>query len=640
MIQLDGNAHQVVGVLPPSFRYFRIDDLKLSRPVKVELLKPSGLDVRNIDWEGDFNWGAIARLKPGTSVAQANSELNAHQARINGYGKENLDLHAKVMPLQEAVVGPAKRGLWMLLAAVGSVLLIVCVNIANLLLARSASRMREASIRTALGASRWDLIRQLAAESLVLGAAGGALGTAVAVWGVRMLIQTAPVDLPRLDEVSVDPLVLIFAGAASLFTAVLFTILPARRIAAAEPAEAIKTGSLTVTEGRRGLRTRAALVAVEVGLSAALLVIAGLLLGSFVKLMRIDRGFDVDHLISFEVAPAGNKYKENKQRVDFYTRALAAIEQLPGVRSVGLVSSLPLQGEHWVDIFTVEGDKRPIVQQPVANYRMVSPGYFTTLGIPLRTGRPFEEADRKRHAGIISSRLADRVWPGRSPLGRSFRSGDSDHAPYEIVGVAADIRGIDLQKDPGIMVYVPYWERVPGSASIAVRTAMDPVALISSLRSAVAGVDPEVPVARIRTMEKVVSDSVSERRFQMWLVLMFAGCALLLASLGIYGVLSYAVARRTREMGIRMAVGATTADLRRLVLAQGMVPVGIGLTLGVGAAVVLGRGIQALLFGVSAAEPLVIGSVVVVLGVVALAACWLPARRAARMNPVNALRYE
>ena len=642
-IQLDGSAHEVVGVLPASFRYFRTDELvkSVTDPTKVEIFRPVGFDPAKLDWDGDFNWGVIARLKPGVTREQALSQLTVLQASIDTKAHEKVNLGATVQSLQEAVIGKVKRGIWMLLAAVGAVLLIVCVNVANLMLARSASRARESSIRTALGASAWDIMRQMLAEGMLLAICGGILGAGLAFAGVHFLVQSAPVDLPRLDEVAVNPAVLGFAVVITLVTGALFSFLPARRVAKAQPVDAIKTGSLTVTEGRAGLRTRAALVSLEVGLSTALLIMAGLLLGSFVKLMHVDRGFQVERLISFDVSTSGARYRaDEKLRAEFYRRLITNVEQTPGIRSVGLVSSLPLQGETWVDMVVREGDKRPLFENPLANYRMISPNYFATMGIALRSGRPFEEADRNRHVAIISNRLAEKVWPGKNAVGQRFRNADNEAPFSEVIGVTADIRGIALQNEPGAMVYVPYWSRVPRDVSVAVRTAMDPISMVPALRSALASADKEVPMAKVRTMEQVVSESVAERRFQMWLVVMFAASALLLASLGIYGVLSYTVARRTREMGIRMAVGATSADLRTLVLTQGMAPVAIGLVSGLAVALALGRAVQSLLFGLSAADPVVVALVVCVLASVALVACWLPARRAARMNPVLALRYE
>jgi len=542
-----------------------------------------------------------------------------------------------MISLHENIVGQSRRGLLVLLGAVGAVLLILCVNLANLSLARAAGRARESAIRTALGAGRARLVRQTLTESLVLAVTGGVLGIALAAWGVRLLLGAAPMDLPRLNEVSMDSRVLGFALLVSLVTGVAFGILPALRSSRAHPQEALKSGSYTTTEGRRGVRLRGVLVGVEAALGAVLLITAGLLMSSFVRLMHVDKGFDIERVLSVSVRAPATKYAETAQQTAFFDRLLDKTRHLPGVLSAGLVSALPLQGETWVDLAAAEGDQRPLFERPMVNVRFVSPDYFKTLHIPFREGSSFEESQRNRKVVIISQGTARRLWPGQSPIGRRMLHNEN---PEEVVGVTADIRSTSLDKDPVLIIYVPYWQRPRLSASLLVRSAMDPRGVAAGLRQAIRQVDADVPIPEMQTLQEVMSDSVAQRRFQMTLVMLFAAAALALAGFGIYGVVSYSVARRRTEMGIRMALGAGAGGLQRMVLWQGIRPVVAGLLVGIAAALAAGRILSSLLFQVSARDPLTIGAVAVVLLAVSAAAALVPARRATRVDPMKALRFE
>ena len=548
-----------------------------------------------------------------------------------------MDLHVAMSSLQEDMVGQSRRGLLVLLGAVGTVLLILCVNLANLSLARASGRVRESAIRTALGASRAQLVRQTLMESLVLALAGGMAGIALAAWGVRVLVGAAPVDLPRLGEVSVDVRVLGFAVLISLAAGVAFGLLPALRSAAAHPQEALKSGSYTTTEGRRGAHLRSVLVGLEAALSAVLLITAGLLMGSFVRLMHVDKGFDIERVLAVRVAIPASKYTEEPQQTAFFERVLAKTRPLPGVLSTGLVSALPLQGETWIDLAAAEGDRRPLFERPMVNVRFVSPEYFNILRIPFREGRPFDDSQRNRKVVIVSQGTARRLWPGRSAVGRRMQHNE---ALEEVVGVTADIRSTSLDKDPVPIVYVPYWQRPRLSASLLVRTAMDPRGIAASVREAIHQVDADVPVPEMQTLQEVMSDSVAQRRFQTMLVMLFAAAALALAGFGIYGVVSYSVTRRRTEMGIRMALGAGTGGLQRMVLWQGIRPVVAGLAVGIAGALAAGRILSSLLFQVSARDPLTIGGVALVLLAVSMVAALAPARRATRVDPMKALRFE
>ncbi len=638
-ITLDGRPYQVVGVLPaafhfPAYGYFR--SASLDRETQV--FKPLGYRPEDLESSvGDFNYGVIGRLRSGVPMARALTEFNLVQSNISSTLSENLDLRGSILPLQEELVGQVRTGLLLLMGAVGAVLVVLCVNLANLSLARAAGRARDTAIRAALGASRGRLVRQMLCESLVLALSGGVLGIGVAYWGVRILVNAAPVNLPRLGEISVDGRVLGFALLVSLATGLLFGLLPAFRSAGTQPFETLKSGSHTSTEGLRGVRLREALVSLEVGLSTVLLIAAGLLIGSFVRLINVDKGFDVERVLALNLALPSTRYADSGQRSAFFQQVLSKAQHLPGVISVGLVSALPFKGESWIDLVGTAGDQRPIFERPSVNVRFVSPSYFKLLYIPLLEGRTFEDSDRPRKVAIISRAVAENLWPGQNAVGRTMLH---NNTPVEIVGVTPDIRSTSLDKNPVRMLYIPYWQRPRLTASLLARTAMDPLAIANALRSAVWEVDSSVPVPEMKTMQQVMSDSVAQRRFQMMLVIVFAASALALAGLGTYGVMSYSVSRRRTEMGIRMALGADAAAVRRLVLRQGMVPVVLGLAIGIAAALAVGRFLRSLLFQLSPRDPVTIVLVSLVLFAVAAAACFIPARRATRVDPVVALRIE
>jgi putative ABC transport system permease protein len=516
--------------------------------------------------------------------------------------------------------------------------------LANLLLVRVPGRVREAGIRTALGASRARLARQLLTESALLAITGGVLGVGLAYLGLRWLVAVAPANLPRLDEVHVDARVLWFTVGVSMLTGILFGALPAWRVAHAEPQQTLKAGAVTITEARPARRLRESLIGFEVGVGTLLLIVAGLLTTSMVRLLGVDKGFTTEHVLAVDVSLPPQSYTKPEQREEFYDNVLARVRALPGVNSAGWISKLPLEGQEQVDGINVPGHSTTGLQVPIANYRDVSPGYFKSMGIALRQGRSIEQADRDRHVAIISEGVAKKVWPGENPLGKQFHPGEDQRPLTEVIGVVADIRTVALDEPPLLMVYLPVgpgsrsWARA--HASLVVRAAIDPAALGTVVRGAIQSVDSGVPILHLRPMTEIVSESVGVRRFQMGLVSLFAIFALLLAALGIYGVVSYSVARRRQELGIRMALGAQSSDLRNLVLLQGMSPVVVGWGAGVLAALAAGRLIRDLLFGVTAQDPLTIASVTLVVLVTAALACYIPARRATKVDPMVALRYE
>ena len=639
-ILLDGTPHVVVGVLPPGFHFPREDKIGGARTLGewVEVYKPLGYDNDDVQIHmGDFNFWTTARLRPGVSLAKAQAELSTVQSAISKRIPGDLDLRAEMVPLAERMVGDFRQGLVLVMAAVGSVLLVLCVNLANLSLARAAGKARDSAIRTALGAARARLVRESLTESTLLALVGGGLGVLFAWSGLRALLAAAPLDLPRLHDVHLDARVLLFALGISLLTGVIFGILPAWRAAASSPFEILKSAGRSLTEGRGGLRLRNLLVSLEVGLSCALLVTSGLLIASFVRLMSIDKGFHVERVIAVNVSLLDSKYPQEPQRAAFFQRALDKAAALPGVQSASIVSALPLEGEIWIDIVGMEHDTRPFLELPSTNVRFISPGYFETLRVALRDGADFQERDRSRKVCIVSASLASRIWGNQNPLGRKLVSNDR---VMEVVGVTPDFRSTSLDHDPVNMLYVPYWQRPRLSGSLLVRTAMDPRTIADALRRAVWDIDAEATIPEVHTLEEILSESVAQRRFQMLLVLLFAVAALALAAFGTYGVLSYAVTRRTGEMGIRMALGAARGDVLRMVLRQGMTPVFVGLAAGAAAALAIGRYLQSLLFHVSPRDPVAFGVAAAVLLLASVAACWIPARSATRVNPIDALRFE
>lgn len=650
-MNLNGESFEIVGVLPASFHFPQSSELGALTNFSphIAFLKPLGEDASQEGPLGDFDYAAIGRLKTGVSLAQASAELNVAQARIAAQANEHLDLRGEIIPLASQVVGAARQGLLFLLAAVGAVLLIVCVNLANLLLARVPGRMREAAIRTALGATRSRLARQMLTESLLLGVLGGALGVLLAFLGVKAIVSAAPPGIPRLTEVSIDARVLLFAIVISIVTAVLFGILPAWRVAHTEPQDALKSGALNTTENRRTRQVRSTLIGLEVALSTVLLILGGLFTSSLVRLLNVSTGFSVDHVLAADVdlppQVYGLQMQNSSVRERFYKQALAAIRALPGVRSVGWINDLPLKGEGSVSDVRVPGTSdKDAANAPLADYRAASPDYFGAMGIPLISGRIFTEADRGRKVIVISQRLAERLWPGKNTIGQLVRLSWADvQENDEIVGVVGDIRTVAMDKSPVMMVYCPPWlgtATTPSAASIVIRTAMDAGAAASAVREAIHSVDAGVPITALRPMGDVISKSVYTRRFQMLLAMIFAVCALFLASLGIFGVVAYSVEQRRHELGIRLALGAQLDDLRAMVLRQGMAPVLAGLAAGVAGSLSLGRLIAGLLFGVHAFDLLTFACVTLVVVIVALLACYIPARRAMRVDPMVALRYE
>jgi predicted permease len=644
-IQLDGEPHIVVGVLRADFRFPSGDQAgPLNQfPKHAEIFKPMGFNWAQLGRVGQFNFAALIRLRAGASAARAEAEMTA---AIGDAGREmKTDLRAHLVPFQEQVTGGSRRALTLLLAAVGVVLLIVCVNLGNLMLVRANERARDAAIRRALGAGAGHLFRPILMESLLIALSGGALGVLLAFAGVQVLVHAAPVDIPRLDEVHVSFTTLLFAFCVSAGCGMACGLWPAIRATGVEPAYALRSGSRSVTEGGVMQRSREWLVGLEVALSTVLLVMAALLGVSFFRVANVARGYVVDRLLTADLTLPDSRYQTDERRVLFHQRALEKLEALPGVRSAGLISSLPLKAQSWGDSINKEGDTRPRAERPLAHFRFVSEHYFETMGIALRQGRFPTSRDRRQKVALVSEGAARKVWPGENPIGKLIRN-DPRPGWVTVIGVVADVRTESLEKQSPMIVYIPYWDGaywqggVWGNATYVMRTAEDPATMANALRSAIRELDSELPLANVLTMREILSESLGSRRFQTLLAAVFAGAALLLACLGIYAVISYSVVRRTNEIGIRIALGAQASQVSMLVLRQGIRPVFGGLLVGVAAALAAGQLIRSFLFGTEARDPAAISAVVLILLLVAAVACWAPARRASRIDPMAALRNE
>jgi len=642
-IMLDGQPYTVVGVLPAAFRFPNVNPWGA---IEMETSAQPAIFVPKVfkSWErdtlmGGLNFAVIGRLKEGVVPAQATAELNAIGAQIvDMAGTKEIELRAIVQPLKNALVRDSRRGLLVLLSAVGALLFIACLNLGILGLVRAERREVESAVRAALGASRGQLLGQVLVETLLIAIPGTALGIVVASAGVEVLVRMMPSDLPRLSEVCVDANVLFFAIGLTGLTTFLSGVLPSLRTVNGDVSHVLKTEGRTATGGAVGSRLRQGLVVAEVGLGVMLLATAGLLLGSFARVMHADRGFDAPAVLAADLVPPTPKYNRWEQRQGFYDRLLEHLLSVPGIQSAAIINTLPLEGENWVSTACLPDDTRPEWERPMPNVRFISPDYFRTMGIGLLEGRTFQQTDRPRKVAVISGRLAQTLWPGQDGVvGQKFLY--ANEGEYEVIGVVRDVRA-NAEREAVPVVYVPYWNEAMDRAIVVVGTMRDPLSIAGSLRAAIHSVDPDVPIAAMRTLREVLEESVSQRRFQMVMASTFALCAILLAGLGIYSVVSYTVARRTKEMAIRAAFGAHPCDLYRMVLRQGMTPVLFGLVLGLCGALVCGRLLQSLLYEMRADDPRILAAVAGMVVSAGLAACSLPARRAARTDPMAALRCE
>jgi putative ABC transport system permease protein len=639
-ITLNGESFTVIGVMPPSFFF----------PVReTELWVPWSMEEGQAEGRGDHYFRVVARLKPGVTREQANAEAEAIAARLAAeYPRTNEGLGFVVNSFHQDYVGDLRRPILILFAAVGLVLLIACANVANLLLAQATTRRREIAIRMALGASRWAIARQLLTESLLLAIAGGLLGVLGAIWGVEALSQLLPESLSKLQDISVDSRVLIFTGGMTLLTAIAFGVVPALHATRANPGDALAETSRDIAGGLSGRYLRRALVIAEVAVAVVLLAGAGLLIRSFHRLNQVDLGFKADNLLTMRMVLPLPKYRQPEARRAFYDELLRRVDEIPGVESVGINTRLPLSTSGMKFSFSVEGRTMPNDSNlPFAIYRVVNPDYFNAMGIPLQRGRVFDTRDSAESTPVflINRRLAEQFWPGQDPTGKRLKIGpaDSPNPWVTIIGVVGDARQAGLYGEQLAELYAPYAQERRSWMSprdLVVRTSDDPASVAGAVRQAVWAVDKDQPVTNIRTMDQVFAATISRERFQTLLLGLFAALALVLACVGLYGVISYAVVRRTHEIGVRMALGAQPWDVLRLVLRQGMTLTLVGLCFGIAVALAVTRVMADMLYGVGPKDAVTFISAGALLTVVAFLACYLPARRATKVDPLIALRYE
>jgi putative ABC transport system permease protein len=654
-ITLNGNLFAIVGIMPKSFQYPDAD---------VALWTPLAFapdDSNNT--RGNHFLTSIARLKPGVTQEQAKADVVAITAQLEQQYPENAGVGADIASLREETVGSIQTSLLILLGAVGFVLLIACANVANLLLARAAARQKEIAIRTTLGAKRTRIIRQLLTESVMLALAGGILGMLLALWGVDALVGLTPDELPRFSEIQVDGRVLGFTLLVSLLTGIIFGLVPALQTSKPDLNESLKEGSRGSTGGVTSHRVRNALVVAEIAFSLMLLIGAGLMINSFARLRSVNPGFRPENVLTMLIALPDAKYPDSRpeQKSGFFRELIERVSALPGVESAAASSKLPLGGGSTGKLFTRQDRPAPtsIESIPLIQYFQVSPGYFQTLAIALDKGRFFDERDNADGptVAIINETLANRFFPGEDPIGKVVLTGvPEEMVPpgllppgfrfprLKIVGVVRDVRHDGLAEQVRPEIYVPHAQggafETRNAMYLAVRTTGDPQSLTAAVRSQVTAIDKDQPVANVTTMESRLADSLARQRFSTLLLSIFACLALLLAAVGLYGVMSYAVAERTHEIGIRMALGAQPSDVMRMVARQGLMLTAAGVSIGLLAAFALTRLMSSLLYGVSATDPATFAIISALLAAVALLACALPARRATKVDPIIALHYE
>ena len=649
-MQFGGDPTTVIGVLPPSMRFPRLTlapNIASSSSLATMVFAP----LTPSDWDlsaetGNFNYSVIARLKNDVTLAQASAELETLQNAYTVSAHLPIHLGIALTALASDVTSGISTALWLIFSAVGAVLLIACVNLANLQLARAVSAERETAVRAALGASKGQLVRSRLTESMLLALAGGAAGVALAFTGVRLLLALVPANLPRLNEVQVNAPVLLFAAGLSITATLVSGVLPALRSLRADPQSALQANSSRTVNSPEGSRTRSLLVAGQVACTLVLLIITSLVLRSFSRLLQQDRGFDSNHVTLAQVdlfAPEFGDKKPNAKGVKlaFADRTLTALQQLPGVQSVTVTSAIPLTGETWVDELKRPDHPMPEAQRPLINLRWINDDYLATMRIPLVAGRNLTATDRANpYVALISERTAREGFPGENPIGRTISDivPDDEHS-VTIIGVVADTR-VNGLKNAAAMVYIPYWTFTPWTLTFLVRSSEPSNALIPEMRRAIWQIDPQVAIPSLKSMDDQLSESVATDRFQAMVLSAFGAAALLLALLGVYGVLAYSVTRRRREFGIRIALGSGKNALIGLVLRQAAYPVLLGAGVGLMMAAIALRWVRSLLYQTPVMDPLAVGGSVLLLLVASVIAALVPARRAASTDPMRALRTE
>jgi putative ABC transport system permease protein len=628
---LDGENFTLLGVMPPGFDFPRGCGIW----VPTSTLGASGLNDRI-----SHPYHVLGRLREGVALQQAQAQIETIQERLaHSYPKTDADWRVRTQPLLDEIVGNVRTSLFVLLGAVGFILLIACGNVVNLMLARACARAKEFAVRAALGAERTRLLRQNLTESLLIVTLSVPLAVGLARWGLALTVALTSVHLPRMEAFHLNLPVLAFLCAVAALTTILVGIVPALQVSRQDPQGALRDVQFNTGSGLRGTKLRSALVISEVALALLLLCGAALMLRSFVELSRVNPGFQTEHLLTMKIALPSGAYPRSAQTLDYLDRLLGRLRALPGVQSAAAASTLPLSGESDWGTFQIVGRSTPDwTEFLAAGWRGVSVGYFRTLGIPLLRGRAFTPADaEKQNALIINEAMAKEFWPGADPIGQQILNRDQRN-PLEIIGVVADTKGTGLDaaaKPEMYTLFRGFWY-----AFLVLRTNQDPARMTSAVRGQIAALDRGVPVYQVATMDQLLRSSVAPQRFDLFLLALFAALALGLAAVGIYGVLAFGVGRRTHEIGVRLALGGRRVDILRLIITQGMKLVLGGVVLGVAGAAILTRLMASLLYGVSATDPATFAAVAVLLVFVALGACYIPARRAMRVDPILALRHE
>ena len=644
---LNGEKYEIVGVMPAEFSLsFEVVPTVASIP-EPDLFLPLPMNAKQKQEQGDENYNLVARLKPGASIAQAQSELDIATKRLAEQFPDRYPATRRfsfsVKPLLEQVVGDVRRPLIVLLVAVGCVLLIACANVANLLLTRATVREREIAIRSALGAARIRLIRQLLTESVLLSVVGGVVGLVLAYWLLDVLSWLGPSNIPRLPAIHMDGRVLAFNSAIAVLTGILFGMAPALRTSKLNLSEALKEGARNVAGGRHD-RLRKLLVISEVALSLVLLISAGLLIRSFISVERVNPGFNAQNVLGMRLSVAGTSYKGERREI-FYRELLERVHRLPGVKSAGIADNLPLSGGIGWGSISIEGYQPSAGQEMIqSDIRVAGVGYFETMEVPVIKGRLFDEHDTEKSLPVIviDEKMARNYWPNSNPVGSRIKFGraDSEDPWMTVVGVVGSVKQYDLESESRVTLYLPTAQALGGTMYLVARTSVAPSSLAASITSEVRSLDPNIPIFDVKTMDQRLSESLARRRFAMLALGVFAGFALLLAIVGIYGLISYSVAQRTSELGIRLALGARQIDVLRLVLSAGLKLALIGIAVGLVLSFAVTRFLSSLLFGVRATDLFTFSALSILLIVVSLIACYIPARRATKVDPLVALRYE
>jgi putative ABC transport system permease protein len=640
-LALNGESYTVIGIMP---RFVQLPGFANRND---QLWVPIAFPPEEAAQRGNHFLEVIARMKPGITLKQAQAEMETIAARLaQQYPDYNTRLGAVVVPLHEQVVGDIKPALLILLGTVGFVLLIACANVANLLLARAAVRQKEIALRLALGASRSRLTRQFLTESVLLAMFGAGLGLLLALGGIRILKTFIPATISQVQTINIDARVLIFTGLVAVLTGIAFGLAPALQASHLNLNDTLKEGGRDAGGGSKGNRLRGLLVIGEVAVSFVLLIGAGLLINSFFHLRNLEPGFRADHLLTMKVDLSEVKYPDRERRAAFFDEVIRRVRALPRVQSAAVAGNLPLTYNGDSMSIGVEGiSDLPPDQRPDVIFRAIGPGYFSTMGIPIIRGRDFTDQDKadSKNVVVISEKTAQHFWPGQDPIGRRLKPGSStSNTPWrEVIGIVKDVRQNDFIAPPKMQMYFTYRQlKDLAPNALVIRTSIEPLSLAASARDAIWSVDKDQTVADIDTMEHIVAEAVARQRFSMLLLGLFATLALLLASVGIYGVMTYSVAQRTHEIGIRIALGARRADVLQMTIKQGLRLVGAGMILGLAAAFILTRVLESLLFGISATDPVTFFGISLVLLAVAILASYLPALRATKVDPIIALRAQ